>query len=289
MISVRKKLSFLRTTFAGFLLLAFVLSGVFSSSAHAYTYGGGNVQGYASDGSLVDGNIVVLDEEKAKTVRVAKKDQAKNIFGVTVNTSYLPITISNSDLENEVFVAVSGTYNALVSTEGGEIKEGDYLTLSSVNGVVMRAGTDEVTVVGRANVGFNGKNGVLGSTDIKNVEGKIDSSVKLGSIPVTVDIRRNPDTKTTKVNVPDFLQTVGQAIADKEVSPIRMYLSTGIAVVSLIAAIVVIYAGIRNSVISIGRNPMSKKSIFRALVEVILTGFLILIIGIFAVYLLLRL
>lgn len=59
--------------------------------------------------------------------------------------------------------------------------------------------------------------------------------------------------------------------------------------VSLIAAIAVIYAGVRNSVISIGRNPMTKKSIFRALMEIILTSLLILIIGLFAVYLLLRL
>lgn len=72
-------------------------------------------------------------------------------------------------------------------------------------------------------------------------------------------------------------------------SPIRIYLGVGIAVVSLIAAIAVLYAGIRNGVISIGRNPMSRKSIFRALIEVILTSALILIIGLFAVYLLLKL
>lgn len=59
--------------------------------------------------------------------------------------------------------------------------------------------------------------------------------------------------------------------------------------ISLLAAIAVLYAGIRNGVISIGRNPMSKKSIFRAIFEVILTAALILIIGLFAVYLLLKL
>jgi hypothetical protein len=89
--------------------------------------------------------------------------------------------------------------------------------------------------------------------------------------------------------VPEFLQRLGQQIAEKQVSPIRIYHSLAITAVSLITALIVIYSGIRNSIISIGRNPMSKKSIFRALLEIILTSFLILIIGLFAVYLLLKL
>jgi len=53
--------------------------------------------------------------------------------------------------------------------------------------------------------------------------------------------------------------------------------------------LVTLYSGIRNALIAIGRNPLSKKSIFRGLLEIILTGFIILIIGLFAVYLLLKL
>ena len=108
-------------------------------------------------------------------------------------------------------------------------------------------------------------------------------------VPVSIDIKHNPNDKTTKVNVPEFLQRVGEAIAEKEVSPIRIYLSMAIAAVSLIAAIAVLYAGVKSGVISIGRNPMSRKSIFRALIQVILTCILILVIGLFAVYLLLKL
>ena len=109
------------------------------------------------------------------------------------------------------------------------------------------------------------------------------------TIPVTIDIRRNPNDKSTKVNVPSFLERVGLAIAEKEISPVRIYLSMAITAICLIASLVVLYAGVRSGVISIGRNPMSKKSIFRALIETILTSVLILIIGLFAVYLLLKL
>jgi len=207
---------------------------------------------------------------------------------VTVDRSQQPLTLSNEGRENETFVAVSGTYNVLVSTQAGAIAAGDYVTLSSINGVAMKADAEK-TVFGRAGGSFDGKGVTLGTTSLKDTSGKTTKTVTLGSIPVTIDIRRNPNEKSTKTKLPEVLERVGQAIAEKEVSPIRMYLSLGITAISLIAAIAVLYSGIRNGMISIGRNPMSKKSIFRALFEVILTSIVILTIGLFAVYLLLKL
>lgn len=264
---------------------------VFALPVHvlAASYGGGSVQGYAADRPLDHGTIVQLTGKGSNTVTVAKQSELQNTFGVTVDPQQLSVKLSSDGLENEVFVAVSGTYNVLVSTQAGAIKAGDYVTLSSINGVGMKAGTEEETVLGRAASGFDGKGVTLGQSTIKDVDGNTTQTVKLGSIPVTIEIQRNPNEKSTKANVPEILERTGQAIAEKEVSAVRIYISLAIAVVSLIAAIAVIYAGVRNSVISIGRNPMTKKSIFRALMEIILTSLLILIIGLFAVYLLLRL
>jgi hypothetical protein len=252
------------------------------------SYGGGSTQSYAASSPIENGAIVVLTGEKSNRVEIATQANVQNMFGVTVDRNTQQLALSNSENENEVFVAVSGTYNVLVSNQAGAIKSGDYLTLSSVNGVAMRAGDEEVTVFGRANANFDGKGTVLGNSSLKNSAGET-INVALGSIPVTIDIKNNPNHKSTDSNLPEVLKRVGQAIAEKEVSPVRIYLSMGIAAVSLIAAIAVLYAGVRNGVISIGRNPMSKKSIFRALMEVILTSALILIIGLFAVYLLLKL
>jgi hypothetical protein len=255
----------------------------------AATYGGGSVQSYASDSPLDNGTIVQLTGKDSDRVKIATQAQLANMFGVTVDRNQLALTLSNSDLENETFVAASGTYNVLVSTQGGSIAAGDYVTLSSVNGVAMKASTEEKTVFGRAASAFDGKGVTLGTTSLKDTSGKTTKTVTLGSIPVTIDIKRNPNEKSTKVKVPEALERIGQAIAEKEVSPIRIYLSMGITAISLIAAIAVVYSGVRNGMISIGRNPMSKKSIFRALFEVILTSIVILIIGLFAVYLLLKL
>jgi len=228
-----------------------------------------------------------LTGKNSNSVKIATQADLQNMFGVTVDRSQLPLTISNEGLQNEVYVAVSGTYNVLVSTQGGSIASGDYVTLSSVNGIAMKAGTEEKTVFGRAAGAFDGKGVTLGTTTLKDSTGATNKTVTLGSIPVTINIQRNPNEKSTKVDVPQILERIGQAIAEKEVNPVRIYLSLGITVISIIAAI--LYSGVRTALISIGRNPMSKKSIFRALLGIVLTSILILIIGLFAVYLLLKL
>lgn len=250
---------------------------------------GGGVQGYAADKQFDNGTIVQLTGKDSNRVKVATQSELQNMFGVTVDRNQLPVRLSSGELENETYVAVSGTYNTLVSTQGGAIAAGDYVTLSSVDGVAMKAGTEEKTVYGRAAIAFDGKGVTVGTTTLKDTTGKPNKTVALGSIPVAIDIKSNPNDKSTKVQVPEVLERIGQAIAEKEVSPIRIYLSMAITIISLIAAIAVLYSGIRSGVISIGRNPMTRKSIFRALFEVILTSVLILIIGLFAVYLLLKL
>lgn len=255
----------------------------------AASYGGGSVQGYASDTPLDNGTIVQLTGKESNRVKIATQKELQNMFGVVVDRNQLSVTLTNEGLQNETFVAASGTYNVLVSTQGGSISPGDYVTLSSLNGVAMKAGTEEKTVFGRANGTFDGKGVTLGTSTLKDTTGKTNKTVTLGSVLVTIDIKKNPNDKSTEVDIFEQLKRVGQQIAEKEVNPIRIYLSMAITAISLVAAIAVLYSGVRNSIISIGRNPMSKKSIFRALLEIILTSVLILIIGLFAVYLLLKL
>jgi hypothetical protein len=211
------------------------------------------------------------------------------MYGVAVDPHQLSLTISDSTLTNEAYIASTGTYDVLVSTEGGNITTGDFVTLSAIDGVGMKASAEQPIIFGRAVSSFNGKNDSLGTVTLKDTTGSTAQSVSLGMVSVTINIERNPNKKSTKANVPKPLQRIGQAIAEKPVSAVRIYLSVAVTVLCIIIAITVLYSGIRNAIISIGRNPLSKKSIFRGLLEIILTSFLILIIGLFTVYLLLKL
>jgi hypothetical protein len=271
--------------------MAFIVSAAASVviPVSATSDGGGNVQGYGSSTVLTEGTIVELTGANATSVKIATKSELQNMFGVTVDPSQLLVTSTNAGLQNETYVAVSGTYDVLVSTEGGSIATGDYLTLSSIDGVAMKASTDQPTVFGRAAAPFDGKGLTLGTSTIKDTSGTVIQTVTLGEVPVSIEIEHNPNVKSTKEDVPQFLQRLGEQIADKQVSPIKIYLSMAITAAAIITAIVILYSGVRNGVTAIGRNPMSKKSVFRALLEIILTSILILIIGLSAVYLLLKL
>jgi hypothetical protein len=250
--------------------------------------GGGSVQGFAADSALEVGTIVQLTAKDANKVTAATNKNMNQMFGVVVDPHLLSLTLSSDNLSNESFVATSGTYKVLVSNEGGTINVGDFVTLSAINGVGMKAGTEEPVIFGRAVGSFTGKNGI-GQITLKDTTGATAKTVTLGSVQVSINIQRNPNKKSTKADLPKLLQRIGEAVAEKPIGPLRIYLSLIITGLSIIIAITVLYSGIRNSIISIGRNPLSKKAIFRGLLEIILTSFLILIIGLFAVYLLLKL
>jgi len=272
----------------GAVALAATPSSTAKTDTKKATGGGGNVQGYAADKAIQIGTIVQLSGGDSPKVSAATSKNLNQMYGVAVDPHQLSLTISNASLANESYIATSGTYNVLVSTEGGPITTGDFVTLSAIDGVGMKAGTDQPIIFGRAVSAFSGKSG-FGSVTLKDTTGQETQKVTLGLVSVTINIERNPNKKSTKADLPKLLQRIGQAVAEKPIGPLRIYLSLAITGLSIIIAIVVLYSGIRNSLIAIGRNPLSKKSIFRGLLEIILTSFLILIIGLFAVYLLLKL
>ena len=265
-----------------------------SSSASDTTQGGSSatgIQTYTSASALQIGTIVQLAGKATDSVSPATQANMQLMYGTVVDPNILPLTVTDSNLKNETYVATGGQYDVLVDTQNGPIKEGDYVTISAVDGVAMKAGTYEQQkmVFGRAAANFDGKTNVIATTTLKESNGQSDGTIQLGIIPVSIDIQRNPNQISTKVNLPPFLQQLGQAVAQKPIGPTRIYLSIIITGLCIMVALVTLYSGIKNAMIAIGRNPLSKKSIFRGLLEVILTGFLILIIGLFAVYLLLKL
>lgn len=240
---------------------------------------------YAADANLRPGTIVQVADEATK-VKPATQDTVQGAFGVVVRYNS-PLSLTGGDAGN-LYVATTGRQLMMVTSEGGPIAAGDYLTVSALSGTLMKA-SDQEMVFAKALETFDGKSDLIGSTTLKDKNGNPFKEVGVSTIQATIEIAKNPNKVSTEANLPDQLQRLGQQIAEKEVSPVRIYISMGIVFISIIVALVTLYAGIRSAIIAIGRNPLSKKSIFRGLLEVVLTAILVLIIGLFAVYLLLRL
>lgn len=250
---------------------------------------GSQPQSYSTQDTLQPGTVVQVADASGNSVKVASQAAVDKAFGIVVSTNSLPLSISDTKAKNQVYVATNGRRNALVNTEHGAIKSGDLLAVSSLNGTLTKATPEDPLVFAKALSDFDGKNNSLGTATLRDVDNKPKQQVTIGSIAVTIDISKNPQIRSTTANLPSPLQRVGQAIADKPVSTFRIYIGAIIVFLSIAIALTIQYVGIRSSIISIGRNPLASKSVLRALVEVMLTSILVLLIGLFTVYLILRL
>ena len=171
----------------------------------------------------------------------------------------------------------------MVSEQNGQIAKGEYITISSIAGVGMKYDESQPVVIGRAVEDFNDSKEVIGTVD---VDGR---KANIGRIKADIAVAKNPLQKNTDARVPQFFSNTAEAIANRPVNSVRIYASLIIFIITSIIAIVVLYGGIRSGIISIGRNPLSKKSVIKAMLQVVVIGLSIFLSGVFGVYLLLKL
>lgn len=244
-------------------------------------------QSYMTGSAIQKGTIVRLDATNPTKVEPLTQDGAKDVLGVVVSANDTPVALATEGEEQQVFVATMGRYDALVSTQNGNIAPGDLITISSFAGIGMRADERQEVVLGKALRAFTDKDGVSTAT-LK--DGGQEVPVALGRIPVDIVIGANPlYHPDTPEGVPKFLARAAEVVTNKPIGAVRIYASLAILVIAVAIAGGILYAGVRSGMIAVGRNPLAKRSITRGLVQVVLVSLIVFIIGLVAVYLLLRL
>jgi hypothetical protein len=262
------------------LLTTLSLASPISAQAPAVT------QGYASDTTIQRATIVSLTVDDPKKVEPTTIQNQDRLHGVVVSQNDAPLTLSNDN--EKTFVATKGRYEVFVSNENGVVQPGDYIAISRVAGIGTKATVESPFVVGKALTGFDGVNDILSTTEVNNPGGEGVLQVAIGRVQLETGVGANPFFQPAEPNLPDFLQRLSEQIANKPVNPVRIYIGLVILFVTAIIAGVLLFSGVRSGMISIGRNPLSKKTITKSLFQVILTSVIILLLGIFGVYLLLR-
>lgn len=242
-------------------------------------------QGYGADTVMQRGMMVQPKESDSSKVEPVKQANADKLFGVVVDPNDAPVTLSSDG--KKVFVATAGSYEVLVSSIAGDIKAGDYIATSPIDGVGMKAGNKDPYIIGRALADFDSKSLRISTTQVKDSSGKT-REVSIGRVKSDVGISGNPLLKAEEPSVPEVLRKASEAIAGKQVNAARIYTGLFVFIVSTIIAVILMYGGVRSAIISIGRNPLGKKSIMRGMLQVIITGMIVFISGIFGVYLLLK-
>jgi hypothetical protein len=245
-------------------------------------------QGYGTNSPLQKGMIVQLDTKDPTKVDALTTNTIAEMQGVVVAASDAALSLSNNGNSGQVFVATYGEFDVLVSNENGPIKKGDYVTISSIAGVGMKVDTTESTILGKAAGPFSGTSGVVGTAKLTDATGRA-VNVSLGLIPVDLSISHNPLAQDATKELPAFLKQASELVTNKPVNPERIYLSLIILFVAAIISGAMLYSGIRGGLIAIGRNPLSKKQIIAGIIRVVLSGLIVFIIGLFSVYLLLKL
>src|SRR5580700_11426456 len=87
------------------------------------------VQSYATNQTLQTGLIVGLIKGNSSEVQALTINDITTMQGVVVAPNNAAISLDNSSGSNQVYVATSGNYNVLVSTENGAINIGDYISV----------------------------------------------------------------------------------------------------------------------------------------------------------------
>lgn len=257
--------------------------GLVSASASAQNL----TQGYLSDSTIQNGMIVRLAPKDTSKVEILKRVNMSDMLGVATAATEAPVSISNPE-QKQVFVATYGRYDVLVSNENDVIKPGDFITISSVDGVGMRADGDDEIILGKALIGFAGTNDFESTLKLQDNAGG-ERVVAMKRIPVELTVARSPIyTGDTIAGVPNFLSSIARSVTKKPVTALRIYACLGVLILALTIAGGVMYSGIRTGMTAVGRNPLAKKAIVRNLITVILMSLIIVAIGLTAVYLLLR-
>lgn len=244
-------------------------------SAHQTKAASDIVEGFNSPTVLQPGLVVALDNSKPKTVKAAPASKENEMFGVVVDPSDAPFTLNGSG--QQVFVASSGIYRVLVSTVNGVINPGDYISMSTINGVGAKATAVQSTTLGQAESGFNGTTSVISNS----------GGQAIGRIYVNISIQKNPFANNDPI--PVFLKRLAVSLANKPVPVVRIYVAFVIFLITAISALTILWSGIRSSLVSLGRNPLSRHTIMGGLYKVIFTGLSVFAIGLAGVYLLLKL
>lgn len=238
-------------------------------------------QGFSTSDELPLGSIVSLKSNSSDQVVAASTSNVSGIYGVVITDGSALLTLTNGQ-PNQVMVATSGIASVLVSDINGVVTQGDQITASPIKGVGMKA-TSSTKVVGIAQ--GTPTNSIDNQHSYTDDQGNKQSLV-LGEVPILVSATyffKQPE----KTIIPSAIQNIANALAGKTVNTVPILISAAIFIITLIVVVSIIFSMIRNSIISVGRNPMSQSAIYRDVIQLSALVLGILAVALISIYIIL--
>lgn len=257
-----------------------IIAAILAASLFIAPSAAGWARGYSTDDAgLKPGMVVALNgngtSDKAKVKRASREDTA-SIVGIATNPQDHSITLA-SELE-EVYIETSGEVTAYVSDINGEVKKGDKLTISPLNGILAKAPANSALILGLAIQNMSSKNAEEYTID----SDKGVKTVKVAAILINFD--RNMGAGKGSEST---LARVGKSIVGRDISEIRVLAALLIFLIVLIAEASILYGAISSAITSLGRNPLARKIIKHELFRVVIVAAAVLLFGLGSIYLIL--
>jgi len=228
------------------------------------TYAISAVSIQTSDGSGDAGDIVI---QKNGLYEVSTSAYSNDLVGVIVIDP--EISFEDTNLETRKLLATEGEVLVKVTSAYGDISEGDYITTSDTLGVGMKA-IESGPVIGIALESFTQGNGEA-----------------LGSIWILIDIKTNYLDSSISGNLFDIIKASLESPFMTPVQALRYLLVFIIVITSFVIGFTSFGRISLSSVESLGRNPLSAKSIKRVIMFNFFLTFMIMLVGIGIAYLIL--
>jgi hypothetical protein len=263
-------------------LLTLVLTPLLTLSVSAQDF----TQGYSTTQTLLRGSVVGLTPGQEAQVERINSDRNTDLLGVVVRSNDSAVTLTEDT--TGVFVATTGRYEVLISDIDGALEGGDLITTSAISGIAKKAGDTEKLILGKIleGIDFQDQSKILSQTSVTDEKGET-RVVKIARVLAEIDVKPNPFLKS-EASAPEFLVNFSETIAGKPVSALRIYAGLIIIVIAGAISGSLLYSSVKTSIISIGRNPLSKNSVLTGLAQVVVISVIIFISGLVAVYLLLK-
>lgn len=255
---------------------------VFGASGLAAASSANISHSYQTKDSIPVASLVSLDASQDNYVQPANLTTANKLVGVVVGANDSLVAIDSED--NRLQIATSGVATALVSNVNGEIKSGDMIAVSPFSGIGMKADYGS-RLIGLAQSSLSGKEASISSKTVTDKDGK-QQTIKVGYVKVSIAI--GSAALKQKEDEKNFLQQLAKSVTGHYVSTFRLVISSFIAVMALIALVTLIYTSVYGTIVAIGRNPLAKSSIFRALLSVMGLVLMTSIVALATIYLIIR-
>ncbi len=239
-------------------------------------------QGYiTSDSELIVGMGASLSQDSSSNKTSVERSSVANkgkFVGIVTTKDASLVTLSTQT--SNLYVATQGQAATYVTDINGAIHKGDYVAVSPLKGVLMKASGTESTVVGSALADFD--TGGANSQEVTKGDGS-KQMVKVGLVQIDVNPRTiNSGEAATQEK--SFLQQLGQSLAGKSISDWQVVTVLVIFLLLLVVEGSLMYGAIHSAIISIGRNPLSRSGVYKQLLQVLVTAVAVLSIGMVVIF-----